>query len=78
MSRTAANASTRACVKRTIISVNGNWFWKYVTGGPSAEHDCYVDGVLGNEHVSRLETLTHSYGVYGEKELILSRTKRRK
>lgn len=55
-------------MKKTITSVNEEWFRKYVTDALGFEHDCYMVCVVDDGHISLLRIPLQSNEVYGQKE----------
>lgn len=66
--RTVTKVWTLPLGKKTIISVNEQWFRKYVTDAPDSTHDCYVVHILDDGHVSLLRVPIQLYEGYGVKK----------
>lgn len=68
ISRTASKPCTLPSIEKRFISVDEEWFWKYVADLLGSVHDCYVGFVLVNWHVSLLGVPIQSYEVYKEEK----------
>lgn len=60
MAITATNVLTLPPVNKMFISVDEEWFQRYVTYALGTLSDCYLEHVLDNDHVSQLGVPTQS------------------